>query len=271
MHARSRTPRTIFWLLLVALLCTGILQSRTAATVDYARATGQPCSTCHVRPEGGGELKAMGIAYARGGYQWPVVEQVQAYTPSNFARVLKMIAGYVHLAVAVIWFRYGELEPRLKPSPAWDALLWVSAAGFLAVGLWTAAAAIWTVATISAFSAFPPPLASSTSAATERLFVEARDAYLRRDWIAAETNLGALLAMRPTDGEAQLLLATLLRRLGRENEARRALERLARSDSGLRWQAEIAREQTLLDRGTTAAADGADEADSDADRLRPAA
>ena len=141
----------------------------------------------------------------------------------------------------------------------------------VAVGLWTAAAAIWTVATISAFSAFPPPLATSTSAATERLFVEARDAYLRRDWIAAETNLGALLAMRPTDGEAQLLLATLLRRLGRENEARRALERLARSDSGLRWQAEIAREQTLLDRGTTAAADGADEADSDADRLRPAA
>jgi hypothetical protein len=42
------------------------------------------------------------------------------------------------LAVAVIWFRYRESDPRLVPSRAWDALVWVSAAGFLTVGLWTA-------------------------------------------------------------------------------------------------------------------------------------
>ncbi len=46
-----------------------------------------------------------------------------------------MLAG---LAVAVLWFRYGEMEPRLKPSRGWDVLLWVSTAGFIVVGLWTA-------------------------------------------------------------------------------------------------------------------------------------
>lgn len=46
-----------------------------------------------------------------------------------------MLAG---LAVAVLWFRYGEMEPRLAPSRRWDLLLWVSAIGFVIVGLWTA-------------------------------------------------------------------------------------------------------------------------------------
>ena len=43
------------------------------------------------------------------------------------------------LAVAVIWFRYRENDPRLTPTRAWDALVWLSVAGFLTVGLWTAA------------------------------------------------------------------------------------------------------------------------------------
>ncbi len=42
------------------------------------------------------------------------------------------------LAVAVLWFRHADADPRLAPSRAWDLLLWLSAAGFLVVGLWTA-------------------------------------------------------------------------------------------------------------------------------------
>ena len=56
-----------------------------------------------------------------------------------------------------------------------------------------------------------------------------------------------MLALAPTDGEAQLLLATLLRRVGRTAEAKRALEQLSRSDSGAAWQAAIARELVLLE------------------------
>ena len=41
------------------------------------------------------------------------------------------------LGVAVLWFRYGAMEPRLTPSKPWDLLLWLSAAGFIMVGLWT--------------------------------------------------------------------------------------------------------------------------------------
>ncbi len=42
------------------------------------------------------------------------------------------------LAVAVIWFRHADNDPRLAPSRGQDILLWLSAAGFLVVGLWTA-------------------------------------------------------------------------------------------------------------------------------------
>ncbi len=61
-------------------------------------------------------------------------EPVAMVLASGVAQAIMLAA----LAVAVIWFRYGEADPRLAPSRAWDALLWLSAAGFLAVGLWTA-------------------------------------------------------------------------------------------------------------------------------------
>ena len=119
------------------------------------------------------------------------------------------------------------------------------------LGVWTAAAVIWLVATVSAVSAFPPPLTSRRDAATERLFVDARDAYLARDWLTAETKLQTLLAIAPTDGEAQLLFGTLLRRAGRLIEAKTALEKLARSDAGGPWRYAIARELQCLSRTET--------------------
>lgn len=117
----------------------------------------------------------------------------------------------------------------------------------VAIGVWTAAAAIVVAATVSALKAFPPALPLGRDAATDAAFVEARDAYLARDWTAAETRLRALLARSPTDGEAQLLLGTLLRRVGRRAEARDALEKLSRADSGAAWQAAIDREMARLE------------------------
>ena len=116
------------------------------------------------------------------------------------------------------------------------------------LGVWTAVVAIWLIATVSAVSAFPPPLTSRRDAATDRLFTEARDAYLARDWLAAETKLQTLLTLSPTDGEAQLLLGTLLRRAGRLEESKKALELLARSDAGLPWGHAIQRELQCLTR-----------------------
>lgn len=121
------------------------------------------------------------------------------------------------------------------------------------LGLWAATAGVWVVATISAATAFPPPLPTGRSEAAETLFLAARDAYLARDWLAAETKLRALLVVAPTDGEAQLLLATLLRRVGRRTEARTALETLSRSDGGRPWLAVIRRDMARLDAAPTAA------------------
>ena len=127
------------------------------------------------------------------------------------------------------------------------------------LGIWTAAAVIWLVATVSAVAAFPPPLTSRRDAATEQLFVAARDAYLARDWLTAETKLQTLLAISPTDGEAQLLFGTLLRRAGRLNEAKSALEKLARSDAGLPWRHAIGRELQCLNRTEQPQHDEADD------------
>jgi len=61
-------------------------------------------------------------------------EPVAMVLASGVAQSIMLAA----LAVAVIFFRYRDLDPRLLPTRAWDAILWVSAGGFLLIGLWTA-------------------------------------------------------------------------------------------------------------------------------------
>jgi hypothetical protein len=112
----------------------------------------------------------------------------------------------------------------------------------LSLALWTGTAVIWLIATVSALTGFPPPIPSGRDVAADDLFVKARDAYLARDWLAAETRLRTLLDLSPTDGEAQMLLGTLLRRVGRLDEAAAAFETLSRSDTGTPWLPSIGRE-----------------------------
>jgi hypothetical protein len=128
------------------------------------------------------------------------------------------------------------------------------------LAVWSGIGIVWLLATASAVSTFPPPVPLRRDATIDRLFVEARDAYLARDWLTAEARLEALLARAPTDGEAQLLFATLLRRAGRAAEARTALDKLSQSDAGLPWRSAIARELDLLRREERPAADAADTA-----------
>jgi hydroxylamine dehydrogenase len=104
MGSRSRFLVTLCGWILIAAFLAILSRSSVLATVDYARQTGQPCSTCHTRPEGGGELTPLGVAYARGGYQWPVPEDLEVYTPSNWARTLRLITGYLHVTVTAVWF-----------------------------------------------------------------------------------------------------------------------------------------------------------------------
>ena len=114
------------------------------------------------------------------------------------------------------------------------------------IAVWAGVAVIWLASTVSAAAAFPPRLARPVPADVDPLFVKARDAYLARDWVAAESRLRELLILAPTDGEAQLMLATLLRRVGRLSEATDALEKLSASDSGARWQTAMAAERQRI-------------------------
>ncbi|MEO1992263.1 MAG: hypothetical protein ABGW78_10060 [Pirellulales bacterium] len=117
----------------------------------------------------------------------------------------------------------------------------------ISMGIWTTTFAVWILATTSAVSRFPARIPKKQHARVEILFVEARNAYLAHNWLTAETKLRSLLALAPTDGEAQLMLITMLRRVNRIQEARHALEQLSRSDSGALWQKEINRERLLLE------------------------
>lgn len=162
------------------------------------------------------------------------------------------VAGLVlAVAFAVI------LDVAILATWVWSDL----AAGEVVLALWAATAGVWAVATLSAVTTFPPPLPTGRDEAAEALFLAARDAYLARDWLAAETKLRGLLVVSPTDGEAQLLLGTLLRRAGRRAESRAALKRLAASDAGRPWMAVIARECRRLDADDDAEGSGADAAD----------
>ncbi len=129
------------------------------------------------------------------------------------------------------------------------AWIWTSFINLeMTFGIWTATAIIWIVSTVSAMSTFPQPLISSRDEVTDQLFVDARDAYLAADWLQAETKLQTILTLSPTDGEAQLLFGTLLRRVGRFVEAKKSLEKLERSDSGKPWEHAIRHELSLIKR-----------------------
>lgn len=73
---------------------------------------------------------------------WPLValmlalairEPVGMVLASGVAQAIMLAA----LGVAVLYFRYNAVDRRLVPSRGWDALLWLSSAGFVMVGLWT--------------------------------------------------------------------------------------------------------------------------------------
>ena len=61
-------------------------------------------------------------------------EPVAMVLASGLAQAIMLAA----IGVAVLHFRHREIDPRLAPGRAWDAVLWLSAAALIAVGGWTA-------------------------------------------------------------------------------------------------------------------------------------
>ena len=81
---------------------------------------------------------------------------------------------------------------------------------------------------------------------SEKLFRQAQTEYLRGQWVAAERLLAELLNLRPADIEGRLLLATVLRRMKRTDDAARELTQLEELPSAGYWYREIADERRQL-------------------------
>lgn len=93
------------------LITTIYLQPLTCcATEIYARQTGKSCSACHLDPGGGGELTAAGKEFAAarsGGAKSEAPASVpgeSAAKPGLAVKVVRFIAGYLHLITAILWF-----------------------------------------------------------------------------------------------------------------------------------------------------------------------
>jgi hypothetical protein len=82
---------------------------------------------------------------------------------------------------------------------------------------------------------------SGPQAADEDLFNAAQNEYLKGNWYEAEVALNRLLDRNLLDVEARLMLASVLRRTGRRDEAAAQIARLGRTDGAERWHLEIAR------------------------------
>ena len=114
-------------------------------------------------------------------------------------------------------------------------------------GVWLALVAVWggsVVLSVRHLKGFDPEAIASTS---EDLFRRASREYLSGNWVAAEQLLTQLVRINPKDVDAQLMLASLLRRTNQLTEASRRLRKLETIDGAEKWRDEIKRERQLLD------------------------
>jgi hypothetical protein len=161
-------------------------------------------------------------------YLWPGLPQVWAY--GSWAGLAVAIGVAVVLDVLLlVSFGWSELL-----GPNWRTALWaVFGAAWIGASLWSLRDCRRRTVVGS-----PDPNADT--------FAEALGDYLRGDYYQAEHVLESLLRRNLRDVDARLMLATLLRRTGRLDEATQQLDTLARFEGAGKWELEIRRERELL-------------------------
>lgn len=158
--------------------------------------------------------------------------------------------------------------PRLWAHGDWVALFWAAIFAVLLnsalvvtfiwpelvspisrFSLWLALGAVWlTSIAWYAWRIRFETVSPEQLADREELFVQAQNQYLGADWYQAEVTLRRLLRTESQDVDSRLMLATLLRRTGRLDEARRELTRLEQQERSEKWQLEIEQEQKRIER-----------------------
>lgn len=133
------------------------------------------------------------------------------------------------------------LNTVLLASFVWVELLGVRdlRLGWLAVGLLWSGSLLFS---LGAAARGPRPV----SRTVEGLFRKALNEYLLGNWFEVESTLAGLLRQAPRDVEGRLLLATMLRRTGRHDEALAHLSQLERLNNAAPWSREIAVERDRI-------------------------
>lgn len=124
-------------------------------------------------------------------------------------------------------------------------------------GLWTAFAAAWIVAVVWSIRQCRRQAAVGEVEPEQDPFTAALNHYLRGNHYDAEQILDGLLRRNVRDLDARLMLATLLRHVGRLDEASRQIDALVRFEGAEKWALEIEQERKLLNEAKTRKASAA--------------
>jgi hydroxylamine dehydrogenase len=103
---KNRAYFPIAFASVAAILFHLLFLSPAGATDEYAAGTGKGCIFCHQQSTGG-QLKNVGFAFIRNGYQYPIPERIldrarSLQTPLH--KTIRFIIGYLHLLAAVVFF-----------------------------------------------------------------------------------------------------------------------------------------------------------------------
>jgi hypothetical protein len=161
-------------------------------------------------------------------YMWPGLPQVCFY--GNWSGLILAIG-----AAAV-------LDALLLVSFGWTELV----SHNLRNTFWVAFGVAWIVATVWSRNECRRQAAVCRLGPEEDSFGQAMDHYLKGDGYQAEQILEGMLRRNIRDLDARLMLATVLRRNGRLEEATRQLDTLAHFEGADKWELEIQEERDLL-------------------------
>jgi hypothetical protein len=161
-------------------------------------------------------------------YLWPGLPQLWSYG-SWSGLALALVAAGAFDGLLLGTFGWSELIGQ-----NWRIMCWA------ALGVVWAAAVGWSISQCRRQAAVRDGTPKNDS------FAEATDHYLKGDYYQAEQILEGLLRRNDHDLEARLMLATVLRRTRRCDEAREQLDVLARLEGAGRWELEIQDEQERL-------------------------
>jgi hypothetical protein len=190
-------------------------------------------------------------------YVWPGLPQIWRRGDWSGLVLAVVFAVLVNAALAsgLVWT---ELELFI---PAGRSILWLAI-----VAIWVGSALL-SIVWDRRHPDYPNP---EPSLAAQDTYGEVLGLYLQQNWYEAERLVAQLLRRNGRDVDARLMLASVLRHERRFDEAAGQLDRLGRIEGSRKWDREMRRERALLAQAVAAANEPAGHRDAPAERKQAA-